>query len=278
MAKKPDVDQDKIDAIAERIKPVKEVGKYVKLGVYGRNGSGKTRLGGSGPDTLIIDINEEGTRSVRHTNAHVLECRSFDDVGYAFWLLYNARPVKGGGLAVPIRGGRKTRIRVVTIDTVTAMNKAAMRLVMGEAEERDPSRPPSMPDKRTYGRAGELMSAQVLMFRNLPLHVVFLAQERTITDEDTGEVLLHTMDLPNGSRGTVLGACGIVGRVFPQQVKKRVNGKVRKVWEDRLLVGPADEFDTKDRTNALGEVVRNPTLPQLIKVWQDNPPDDEEEE
>jgi hypothetical protein len=50
------------------------------------------------------------------------------------------------------------------------------------------------------------------------------------------------------------------------------------VWEDRLLVGPSEEFDTKDRTNALGEVVRNPTLPQIIQVWRDNPPDDDEED
>jgi hypothetical protein len=276
--RKPEVDTDKIDAIAERIKPVTEDSPFVKLGVYGRNGSGKTRLSGSAPNTLIVDVNEEGTRSVRHTGAHVLECNSYEDVGYAYWLLHNARRVKGGGLAVPIRGGKKVRIEVVTLDTVTALNKAAMRLVMGEAEERDPNRPPSMPDKRSYGRAGELVSSLVLMFRNLPLHVVFVAQERTITDEDTGEVVLHTMDLPAGSRGTVLGACGIVGHISPQQVKRRVNGKVRKVWEDRLLVGPSEEFDTKDRTNALGEVVRNPTLPQIIQVWRDNPPDDDEED
>lgn len=271
-----DIDPKKVRAISDRIKPVTEVNPYVKLCAYGRNGSGKTRLGASGPNTLIIDINEEGTRSVRHTKSHVIECNNFEDVGYAAWLLQGSPRLKGGGLKVRTKGG-PIRVQCLCIDTTTALNGVAMRQVLGDAEERDPSREPSMPDKRTYGRAGELVKAQILMFRNLPVHVIFLAQERTERDEDTGEVILTTADLPKGSRGTLLGACGIIGRIYPQQVKARRKGKVVRVWEDRLLVGPSEDYDTKDRTNALGNIVRSPTMNDIIKIWRENPPDDEEE-
>lgn len=113
------------------------------------------------------------------------------------------------------------------------------------------------------------MRAQLLAFRNLPMHVIFLAQERVVNDEDTDEPVLHTPDLPAGSRGAAMGSVSFLGRIFSQEVKVR-NKKTKEIttrWEDRLLIGPHEEFDTKDRTNSLGGptgVMRNPTMPKII--------------
>jgi hypothetical protein len=239
---------------AKGIKSVDEASPYLKCLVYGRNGSGKTRFAASGPNCLIIDINEEGTRSAAGwSEADVREVRTFDDVAHGYWYL------KAGN----------HEYETVAIDTVTALQQAAIRKVLGDQEDRDPTREPSMPDKRTWGRAGQLVNQLVLDFRNLPMHVVFLAQERIIDDEDGEGNPFHTPDLPAGTRGTLMGSVGVMGRIYGREVKvKNKKGKRSTKWEDRMLVGPHEDYDTKDRTNQLGRIVRNPTMPQVIEAWE----------
>jgi hypothetical protein len=255
--RKPKRDEDDIES---RIVSVDEAGPYVKLLVYGRNGSGKTRFAASGPKCLLIDIHEQGTRSARGSGAKVFpnpngKPITWPDIGQVYWYL----------------AAGNHPYETVAIDTVTAMNRLCLEMVMGEAEDRDPNREIGLPDRRAYGRAGELMRSQLLAFRNLNMHVVFTAQERVIKDEDTDEPVLHTPDLPAGSRGIAMGSVGIIGRIYSQQVRVRnkTTKKIVERWEDRLLVGPHEEYDTKDRTNALGSVVRRPTMTDIIRVWNE---------
>lgn len=244
-----------VKAIESRIVSVDRASPYVKILVYGRNGAGKTRFAASAPDCLIIDVHEEGTRSARGSGAKVFPDEgmiTWPDIGDIYWYL------KAG----------KHPYKSVAIDTVTAMNRLCLRHVMGEAEDRDPNREIGLPDRRAYGRAGELMREQLLAFRNLPMHVIFTAQERVIKDEDTDEPVLHTPDLPAGSRGIAMGSVSIIGRIYRHEAKIR-NKKTKEIttrWEDRMLVGPHEEFDTKDRTNNLGTVVRRPTMELVIEA------------
>jgi hypothetical protein len=250
---------DGVKQFAAGIQDVDDVEDPVKILVYARNGVGKTRFAGTAPKPLIIDIDEKGTRSIRGSGAKVRRISTWEDVGYAYWFLRLA----------------KHPYQTVALDTITAMNSVCLNYVLGEAEERDPNRETSSPDKRAYGRAGKLMGAQLLAFRNLPMHVIFLAQERVITDDETGEPILHTPDLPNSSRGVAMGSVGIIGRLYQREVK----GKGKKSrWEDRLLVGPHEEYDTKDRSFGLGTVLRNPTMSKVIAAWDARPEDDEEED
>ena len=84
-----------------------------------------------------------------------------------------------------------------------------------------------------------------MAFRNLDMHVTLTAQERVIKDEDTDEPVLHTPDLPAGYRGIAMGCVGIIGRISAEEVKLRNKATKQVVtrWEDRLLVGPHEEFD-----------------------------------
>lgn len=239
-------------AIKRKIVSVDDADPWVNILAYGRNGSGKTRFAASAPDVLIVDVNEEGTRSAKGSGAKKYPVDKWGDVGDIYWYLKTGNhPYKS-----------------VALDTITAMNAMALKFCLGEAEDRDPNREVGMPDRRTYGRAGELMRTQLLAFRNLQMHVIFLAQERVIKDEDTDEPVLHTPDLPAGSRGTAMGSVSYIGRLYSQEVKVRKKGTKEVItrWEDRMLVGPHEEYDTKDRTNSLGinGIIRRPTIPLVI--------------
>lgn len=262
MAARTKPPSEEVKALAKRIRSVDEVSPYVKVLVYGANGTGKTRFAASAPNCLIVDINEEGTRSAVGTGSRVLEVRNWKDVGDAYWYL------KSG----------KHKYESVAIDTITGMQELAMSFVLGEAEDRDPTREKSMPDKRSYGRAGQLVKGMLLAYRNLPMHVIFTAQERNIRDDDTGETVDTTVDLPAGSRGTAMGSVGVLGNLTTKEVRVKKHGKSTKRWMDHLLVGPHEVIRTKDRTNGLGHVVRNPTVPIVIKAWEASPPSEEDEE
>jgi hypothetical protein len=222
---------------------VDDFGPYVKVCVFGPNGSGKTRFGASSPKPLILDMNEEGTRSAVGTGARVLPLTEWGDVPHVYWYLQSG----------------KHQYETVVIDTATGMHKMAMEFVLYEADERDPGRPSKQPRQQDYGRAGELTSSMLFAFRNLPMHIVILGQERVIREEDTGLVLEHTLNLPAGARAAVLDMVSITGHMEP-----RVR---RGQMIDRMRVGPHNEYPTKDRTNQLGDMVVRPTMSKVIRAW-----------
>jgi hypothetical protein len=246
------------DSAIERVK--KKVrkpggGPYAKVLVYGRNGSGKTRFCATAPRVLVAEIESEteGDRSIKESpNTRAIDITSWQQLGDLYWWLQSGdHPFSS-----------------VALDTLSAMQSLALAFVLNEAETLDPTREKAMPDKRTWGRAGQLMRGMILAYKNLPLHVVFTAQERVIRDEDTGEVVEITPDLPQSSRGAALGAAGIVGRLQPKEVRIRgKNGKVRREWRDHLYVSPHETLQTKDRTLRLPGVVNQPTMDKLIEAW-----------
>jgi len=248
---KRDVDSADIES---RIFDVTESSPYVRLLAYGKNGKGKTRLAASFPKTLIIDINEEGTRSAKQfKGTKVFRARDWSDMAAIYWYLQ-----KG-----------EHPYETVAIDTLTQMQVLAMRRTMGEKVQRDPEADPKQPRIQDYGKANTMMGEMILMFRNLPMHVVLLAQERVVGDAEEGEVEVHCPDLPNGSRGHAMGAVGIIGRLYQKEIKTKVKGKRKTKWATCMLVGPHEEYESKDRTGALGRIVVNPTGPSLIKAWEE---------
>ena len=239
-----DIDSADIEA---RIFDVSKGSPYVRLLAYARNGVGKTRLGASFPDPLIIDINEEGTRSAE--KGKVFPAKTWSDIAAIYWYLQKGdHPYE-----------------TVVIDTITQMQVLAMRRTMKEKEERDPEADPKQPRIQDYGKANTMMGEMLLMFRNLPMHVVFLAQERIVGDAEEGELEVAMPDLPNGSRKHAMGAVGIIGRLYQREVKDKNTKKTK--WAVCMLVGPHEEYETKDRTNNLGRIVLNPTGDKIIKAW-----------
>lgn len=249
MASKRDA---KITAIENRIVDIEEASPYLTMLAYGRNGKGKTRFGASAENVLIIDINEDGTRSAKgYKGAKVLHCSKWEDVVYAKWYLRE----------------RDHPYDAVAIDNLTQMQMVCMKQVLKEKVERDPNADPKLPRIQDWGKLKELLMKEIYDFKHLPMHTIFLAQERTLTDDD-GIIEEVTIDMSTASRGIALGAVDIIGRIYKKKVRvgDKKKGKEVTKWEVRLFVGDHPDLVTKDRTHALGQVVRNPTVPKIIKM------------
>lgn len=254
-------DTDAMRDVARRITSVDDFSPYAKVLVFGPNGAGKTRFAASAPRVLIVDVNEEGTRSAVGSGARKIEVHTWDEVADVYWLL------KSG----------KTKFESVALDGITSLQNLAMSKVLGEAEVRDPRREKTSPDKRSYGRCAELMKGMLYAYRGLPMHVIFTALPRVIQDPETDEVTDITVDLPAGSRGTAMGCVSVMGYMERTQVKVRRDGRLRRAWADRLTVGPHEVITTKDRTNLLGDTMINPKMSDVIKAWLDATPEEEED-
>jgi hypothetical protein len=248
----------RIDAVRRRIVPVSESDPWIKALGYGLNGAGKTRWGATAPKCLLIDIDERGTRSVaNYPGVKVFHAVSWADVTFAYWFL---------------RDGNHD-FESVCIDNLTTMQNLCLKFVLKENADRDPNKDPTVPVQRDWGKLAQLMRPVILNYRNLDMHVVFLAQERVIEikDEDDGGVLSsqHVPDLTPGSRGTVMGAVGFIGRIYQREVTVKVKGKEVTRVEPRMLLGHHESYITKDRTGSLGRILRNPTVPKIIEANND---------
>lgn len=240
------------DKIAEAEKLITGVDEfdYLKALFYAKNGMGKTRLGASGPKTLLVDCNEKGSLSVRkYPDVKRFPVDVWTDIDMAFWYLN-----KG-----------KHDYETVAIDTVTSLAQLCMRFVLGDEASRDPTKDPDMPSKREWGKVGELMRTVILNFRNLPMNVVFLAQERrgfTDDDEEAPEIF---PEVSPSIRQTLTASVDIIGRLYVKEVTKKGKGEGEKnkiVPSYRMLIGPSERFTTKDRSEAgLPPVI---TLPDRV--------------
>lgn len=256
MAKRPGNISKMINRVESRIVGIEEADPYLKILVYARHGKGKTRFIATAPNVLIIDINEKGTKSARKMRgAKVFPVRRWEDIRYAYWFLKH--------------GNHK--FQSVAIDGLTAMQHMCMRHVLKETEDRDPNRPPNMPDRRVWGILAEELKPLIWDFRNLDMHVLFTARERTFGDPEEGEEVQHVPDLSPGSRGEALAAVDVIGRMY-QRERRVVKGKKEsKVWETRMLVGEHEQYETKNRVSSLtmGRIVSNPTVPKFLTAMKE---------
>ena len=234
-----------------------------KILIYARNKKGKTRFGLSGgiSRTLVLDP-EKGTATMKELNPYVWPINSWADLQEAYGALRTGElsPATLG------MGPEKEPFSIVVPDGLTKMSNQALRYVMSQAEEKDLDRKPGMVQQRDYGKANELMKQMLQNFHALPMHVVYTAQERTITsggfddDEDSeDEGIMLVPDLSPGVRSAVLSIVDVIGRLYTIRDGDTI--------ERRLQIGLHEKYDTGFRSDfALPSIVKDPTLPKLTEL------------
>lgn len=245
---------NKLDQAKAHVFDVGEEIEWLKLCVYARNGKGKTTFGASGPKPIIIDCNERGTYSVRKMkDVKVFKVETWTDVDLAYWWL---------------KTGDHDR-QTVVIDTVTSLATLCMKFVLGDESSRDPTKDPEMPTKRDWGKVGELMKTVIMNFRNLDMHVVFLAQERkSFVDDDSDEMPEIYPDLSASPRQVLTAQVNIIGRLFTKNVVKKEGKKKVRTTEYRMLLGNHDTYVTKVNVQDHGmpQVLVEPTIPKMLAL------------
>jgi len=111
-----------------------------------------------------------------------------------------------------------------------------------------------------WGKSQTQMAMMVRYFRDLPMHVFFTTLTQTLKDEITGKIS-YTVALPGKQADEIPGIPDIVGYLGITKTKDNPNQRI-------LIVQPDNKIVCKDRTDALGTVVEEPTVTKLLdKIW-----------
>jgi hypothetical protein len=235
----PRDDPDELD-----FKDVADIVKPRSYVFYGRSGSGKTTLSSTFPKPLLLlDVRDEGTDSIADVeDVKVLEINEWEDIERAYWWIKR----------------HPKAFKTVVMDTVTQLQQAAVLHVL-KGKKKDTSRAGDWGtmSKREWGDVAQLMKTWVVNFRDLPVEMVFLAQDRMFNfDEDEGsadEQLSPEIGprLSPSVASALNAAVGVIGNTYTRSraYKKEINGKKveREKIEYCLRIGPSPLYVTKIR-------------------------------
>jgi len=243
--------------VKSRIKRASEFEDWERMLIYGRSGAGKTRLVATAPDVLLMDIDEKGTKSTKKDlDPHAIRIASIDEFVETYWYL---------------QSGEHDHLSVA-VDGVTGLQNMFLNYVLGEAALLDASRDPDMPSRQIYGKVSKLMKNWLTNYRNLDMHVLFTALTRVNReggedeeDEDLGAVTVGPAVSP-AIGGHLEAACDTIGYLHTRQVVVKKGERRNKVTRRRLLTGPNERYDTKDRNNAFGPWVDAPDISKMIRT------------
>ncbi|AVR56953.1 RecA-like DNA recombinase [Microbacterium phage Triscuit] len=244
---------------AKHITRPKDATRYPKFLIYGRNKKGKSTFALSGgiENTLVLDP-EDGTDEMRSSNPHVWKITRWEDLDDVVNYLKYA----------------EHQYKWVSVDGLTRYANMALKYVMRVQEERSLDRQPGMVQLKDYGKAGELMKDFLTRLHNLPLGVIFTAQERMVEasdseeDEDAGgEDALFIPDLPKGVRSYVNSIVDVIGRIYV------VKNEETEQYERRLWIGESLKYDTGYRSDfPLPQYLAKPTAPRLTRLIRTGSP------
>lgn len=220
----------------------------LSLVVHGESGVGKSWLGDTAPKPALVLDAEGGSRFTQSRKTFwdgrseppqpdgtwdtcIVTTRSFPQVAQVYQWLASGRH----------------GFRSVVLDSLTEIQKRCLDDVAGVEQ----------PTTQDWGALLRRMEMLVRQFRDLTMHPT----------RPLEAVVLICMTSEKGARFRphVQGQLGItlpyfvdvVGYLFVQPDE---TGQLQR----RLLVQPAGQFDAKDRTNRLGQVVEDPNVEQMI--------------
>lgn len=248
------------------MRPVDLIHRHRSFVFYGRSGTGKTTVAGTFPTPMLfIDVKDQGTDSIADVKGiDVLEVETWDDFEVAYWWL-----IKNPG-----------KYKSVVIDTITQLQQVALEKILTD-NEKDASRAGDwgVMTKREWGQVASLMKMWITNLRDLPVEVVFLAQDR-LSEAETSDPEIQ-LDPEVGPRLSPSVAAhlnaevSVIGCTFIRR-KTTIRGKGKRKKEVSktqwcLRVGPNPVYVTKARKPkgiTLPSVLVDPSYEELIATLE----------
>lgn len=261
-------EKDYIAVAKKTVKRAQDFPVIPKILVYARKKKGKTTFGLSAgvANTLVVDP-ERGSTYKKKLNPYIWPVSKWENMQDVWGAL------RTGELS-PARlelGPETEPFSYVLVDGLTRLNNMAVKYVMRQEELKNLDRRPGMVDRRDYNKSGELMKTMLTNFHNLPMGVIYTAQERMISadsgdsDEDE-ESTFFVPDLPEGVRGHVNSLVDVIARLYTVRVTVGGEEKVRR----RLHLDVHERYDTGYRSDfVLPSTITSPTIPKLTKLMEE---------
>ena len=260
----------KKSGIESKLVDLTELETPMVITLYGRPGSGKTTIAGSGPKPMLfIDVKDKGTESLKRPDLGegditVFEVTDLDEV----YELYDYIVDNPG------------KYKSVVIDHLTALQDLSHEKVREEEGKTKMS-------QQLFGFSSSYLKEIISMYKELTdlgITPIFLAEDRLESGDGEGEdQLLPEVGpgiMPSVSR-FLCAASRVIGHTYLQErVEKTKDLKVRRTIEYRLRLGPNPYYITKvtrPKGNYCPAYLVDPSYQDLVDIIKGNFPEPEPE-
>lgn len=200
-----------------QIKQYTPTSHKVKAVVYGASGSGKTSFGGTAKNAIFASA-EGGLLSIADKTPNYVEIRSLQDLRDLHMFLKT----------------QKHNFETVIIDSITEIND----IIKNEIEKKS-GKGMQLQD---WGTLSKEIKKTLRDFRDLDMHVLFIAQE-TADEKDEAGTASKIVPSLNGKAATEIAYfMDIVGYIYI----------VKATGEHKLITLPNARYLTKDRSKLIG--------------------------
>jgi phage nucleotide-binding protein len=186
---------------------------FIKALVYGPSGSGKTVFSSTAPKPVILSA-EAGLLSLAgRSDVDYAVINSMDDLKLAF---------------LELKKG--TEYKTIVIDSITEINE-----VIKASIERRTGKKMQLQD---WGELAKQIRDLLRAYRDLPYHVIFIAQEEVEKDED--RIVKYVPQLNGKSKDAIAYFMDVVGYTY-----------IDKLGAHKITVAPNEKLLTKSRMPSL---------------------------
>lgn len=232
------------------VKPVSEVQQHRSMVVYGRSGSGKTTFAATFPKPiLLLDVSDKGTDSISDVEKiDVMEVETWQDLELAYWYL-NQNPEE---------------YETVVVDTLSQAQELLIKKLLLEKYKGDEEAQSGFGSlsQRDWGEVTSVLKTWITHYRNLPMEVLFIAQDRifevdedldpeTMLDPEVGPRLAPSVTKHLNASVHSIGNTFIRRRIRHKEVKRKGSRKTKtkEIPETQycLRIGPDPVYATKIR-------------------------------
>lgn len=238
------------------VRPVQERSAYFNMLIYGDSGTGKTTLAGSADEVpemrpvLFIDI-EGGTESLRHSYPKVETVRvtTWKEMQYVYNELHEGNH----------------EFQTVVLDSLTEIQKFNMYNIMTDVVQKRPDLDPDVPSMREWGKNLEQMRRMVRGFRDLEMHTIFTALNKSDKDSKSG-LMTQKPSLSGKLADEVAAFLDVVVYYYVKQFGDGEDAEFKRL----LLSQKTDQTVAKDRTGRLPMVIEQPTMKLIHELMTVN--------
>lgn len=238
--------------------------------IYGDPGSGKTHLAGTAQDVPemadvhVFNIDGGIMTLARRGDIHATDIHSIDELEQELFKLANHDPKYGGVKTVII--DNITELQTLTLEGITTAASA-------ERRRKDKNYTIDQVYLEDYGIGGKKLTRILRGFRDLPMHVIFIAHKMDKMRKGTNILEESKPNLTDKVSTAIMGYQDYVWYLYTadEAVGDEEHGYTNETHR-YMLTQPMNNYAAKTRgaefAQALGSIVRDPNFVDIMNLYK----------